>query len=194
MATLDYFPVLTWYPYWTTARYGYDLDWLDLDFIDVISHYGIKPDPGSPGDIIEPTAGGEVTWPETELITKVHAAGKKIILLVGGAESGADAGFRAVCGHQGSGALRQDLVDNVMAIVDARNYDGVDIDWEYPGYSGIEIEVTGATVAALDDSTVEVAFALPGGAYATAVMREVMKNDKSTETVSPRVDDTPEAP
>jgi tRNA(Glu) U13 pseudouridine synthase TruD len=37
------------------------------------------------------------------------------------------------------------------------------------------IEVTGATVTAVDDSTIEVAFALPGGAYATAVMREVMK-------------------
>ena len=36
-------------------------------------------------------------------------------------------------------------------------------------------------------STLEVAFALPGGAYATAVMREVMK------TVSVVVDDTPEA-
>jgi tRNA pseudouridine13 synthase len=35
--------------------------------------------------------------------------------------------------------------------------------------------------------TFEVAFALPGGAYATAVMREVMK------TVPQRVDDTPEA-
>jgi tRNA pseudouridine13 synthase len=56
------------------------------------------------------------------------------------------------------------------------------------------IEVTGTTVAALDDSTVEVAFTLPGGAYATAVMREVMKNDNSAETLPPRVDDTPEAP
>jgi tRNA pseudouridine13 synthase len=38
-----------------------------------------------------------------------------------------------------------------------------------------------------DCETFEVAFALPGGAYATAVMREVMK------TVPQRVDDTPEA-
>jgi tRNA pseudouridine13 synthase len=41
-------------------------------------------------------------------------------------------------------------------------------------------------VAAADASTLEVAFTLPGGAYATAVMREVMK------TVPQRVDDTPE--
>lgn len=49
------------------------------------------------------------------------------------------------------------------------------------------IEVTGATVTAgAEVGTFEVAFALPGGAYATAVMREVMK------TVPQRVDDTPE--
>ncbi|MBA3455273.1 MAG: tRNA pseudouridine(13) synthase TruD [Deltaproteobacteria bacterium] len=46
-----------------------------------------------------------------------------------------------------------------------------------------DVEVT----AAGEPSTLEVGFALPGGAYATAVMREVMK------TVPQRVDDTPEA-
>lgn len=37
------------------------------------------------------------------------------------------------------------------------------------------IPLTGIAVAAADDGTLEVAFALPGGAYATAIMREVMK-------------------
>ncbi len=50
------------------------------------------------------------------------------------------------------------------------------------------IEVADQTVAATGDaSTLEVGFALPGGAYATAVMREVMK------TMPQRVDDTPQA-
>lgn len=49
------------------------------------------------------------------------------------------------------------------------------------------IEVAGARVTPVDDVTYEVGFALPGGAYATAVMRELMK------TVPQRVDDTPEA-
>ncbi|MBA3460073.1 MAG: tRNA pseudouridine(13) synthase TruD [Deltaproteobacteria bacterium] len=47
-----------------------------------------------------------------------------------------------------------------------------------------------SAVASTEDErgeTFEVAFALPGGAYATAVMREVMK------TVPQRVDDTPDA-
>jgi tRNA pseudouridine13 synthase len=45
------------------------------------------------------------------------------------------------------------------------------------------IEVRDAAVTAVDGTTVDVAFTLPGGAYATAVMREVMKT----------VDATPEA-
>lgn len=38
------------------------------------------------------------------------------------------------------------------------------------------IEVRDVAVAAVDGSTIEVAFALPGGAYATTVMREIMKD------------------
>ena len=37
------------------------------------------------------------------------------------------------------------------------------------------VPLTGIAVDAADDGTLEVAFALPGGAYATAIMREVMK-------------------
>jgi tRNA pseudouridine13 synthase len=48
------------------------------------------------------------------------------------------------------------------------------------------IHVRDATVADAGPSTLEIAFALPGGAYATAVLREVMK------TVAEAVDDTPE--
>lgn len=47
------------------------------------------------------------------------------------------------------------------------------------------VEVAGATVAAVDGSTLEVAFALPGGAYATAVMREVMKGDPPVDAAPP---------
>ena len=47
------------------------------------------------------------------------------------------------------------------------------------------VEVAGAVVAAVDGSTIEVAFALPGGAYATAVMREVMKGDQPVDAGPP---------
>jgi tRNA pseudouridine13 synthase len=47
------------------------------------------------------------------------------------------------------------------------------------------VEVAGATVDAVDGSTIDVAFALPGGAYATAVMREVMKGDQQVDAGPP---------
>ena len=47
------------------------------------------------------------------------------------------------------------------------------------------IEVAGVTVVAVDGSTIEVAFALPGGAYATAVMREVTKGDQTVDAAPP---------
>jgi len=48
------------------------------------------------------------------------------------------------------------------------------------------IEVADVAVVAVDGSTIEVAFTLPGGAYATTVMREIMKEP------APRVDAGPE--
>ena len=48
------------------------------------------------------------------------------------------------------------------------------------------IEVTGVTVAAADGETIEVEFTLPGGAYATAVMREVMKTHAGPSRRHPR--------
>jgi tRNA pseudouridine13 synthase len=47
------------------------------------------------------------------------------------------------------------------------------------------IEVRDVAVVAVDGSTIEVAFALPGGAYATAVMREVMKGDQPVDADPP---------
>ena len=43
------------------------------------------------------------------------------------------------------------------------------------------IEVADAAVVAVDGSTLEVAFTLPGGAYATAVMREIMKDGQRVD-------------
>jgi tRNA pseudouridine13 synthase len=48
------------------------------------------------------------------------------------------------------------------------------------------IEVGDVAVVSVDDSTLEVAFTLPGGGYATAVMREIMKDP------APQVDAGPE--
>jgi GH18 family chitinase len=58
---------------------------------------------------------------EPELNNLAHAAGVKVMLLLGGDFAGIEA----------SGAI-QTLVDNVAALEQQYGYDGADIDWEYP--------------------------------------------------------------
>ncbi len=58
---------------------------------------------------------------EPELNNRAHAAGVKVLLLLGGDFSGIEA----------SGAV-DTLVDNIAAFEKQWRYEGVDIDWEYP--------------------------------------------------------------
>lgn len=58
---------------------------------------------------------------EPELNNRAHAAGVRVMVLLGGDFSGIEA----------SGAL-QTLVENVAAFERQYHYDGLDIDWEYP--------------------------------------------------------------
>ncbi|HWO31132.1 MAG TPA: glycoside hydrolase family 18 protein, partial [Candidatus Acidoferrum sp.] len=58
---------------------------------------------------------------EPELNNRGHAAGVKIMLLLGG----------DFVGLETSGAVKT-LVENIEAFAKQYHYDGVDIDWEYP--------------------------------------------------------------
>lgn len=62
---------------------------------------------------------------EPELNNLAHAAGVKVLLLLGGDFNGLEAS-----------GLDQTLVDNIAAFEQQYGYDGVDIDWEYPATSG----------------------------------------------------------
>jgi len=59
---------------------------------------------------------------EPELITKAHAAGVKVLLLLGGDFTGLETT---------TGGL-QTLLANLQAFITTNGYDGLDIDWEYP--------------------------------------------------------------
>jgi len=62
---------------------------------------------------------------EPELNNGAHAAGVKVLLLLGGNFQGLEA----------TGAV-QTLIDNIAAMEKQYGYDGVDVDWEYPETSG----------------------------------------------------------
>jgi chitinase len=59
---------------------------------------------------------------EPALISNAHAAGVKVILLIGG----------DVPALENNRALLNTVVANVQSFVMANGYDGVDLDWEYP--------------------------------------------------------------
>jgi chitinase len=59
-----------------------------------------------------------------DLVSRAHAAGRKAILMLGGA--GADAGFRAAA----TDANRATFVQQLLKVVDDYAFDGLDLDWE----------------------------------------------------------------
>lgn len=65
--------------------------------------------------------------PDRELTRAAHEAGVKVILSLGG--WGSDEAFAALTADPSS---RQRYIDAVMDLVDRHDYDGVDLDWEYP--------------------------------------------------------------
>lgn len=83
-----------------------------------INHAGVSFD--STGTLTVPQG-----FIEPELNNSAHAAGVKVLLLLGG----------DFVGLETSGAV-ETLVDNIAAFESQYAYDGVDIDWEYPATSG----------------------------------------------------------
>ncbi len=71
-------------------------------------------------------ADGSLTVPdgflEPELLTNAHAAGVKVMLLLGGDFPGLEV----------SPSVQATLLNNLETFIVANGYDGLDIDWEYP--------------------------------------------------------------
>jgi chitinase len=103
------------YGYWTrTQKPPYSSAQIPFQKLTHINHDGVSFD-----------ANGSLSVPqgflEPELITLAHASGVKVLLLIGGDFTGVES----------NGTLLP-LIENLSAFAAKHNYDGFDIDWEYP--------------------------------------------------------------
>jgi chitinase len=73
--------------------------------------------------------------PSRDVTTKAHLAGVKVLLSLGG--WGWDRQFASIVSHP---EAEERYVKSVLAVVNEFDYDGIDLDWEYPD---TEAEVTG---------------------------------------------------
>jgi chitinase len=103
------------YGYWSKNQSpAYSAAQIPFRELTHINHAGVSFD--SNGSLSVPDG-----FIEPELNDRGHAAGVKVMLLLGGDFAGLET----------SGAV-QTLVDNVAAFAKQYNYDGADIDWEFP--------------------------------------------------------------
>jgi len=117
------------------------------------------------GDVLHKRGGGMFVSDDPATDQARLAAGELVV-------TGPMFGDRMRLPGDASPALAREAFSSVRALAEGTRRDAA-------------VEVAGATVAAVDGSTLEVAFALPGGAYATAVMREVMKGDQAVDAAPP---------
>ncbi|MEW5799513.1 MAG: glycosyl hydrolase family 18 protein [Bacteroidota bacterium] len=117
---------------WVTAYYaGWSQGWynngvlpaeqIDFSAVTHIIHFGLVP--RSDGTI-NSDANSIVASNSDALIQRAHAAGKKVLICVGG--WGTDKEFR----NATSLLTRSKFIDNIVAFMQNRGYDGIDIDWE----------------------------------------------------------------
>lgn len=115
--------VMTYFPIWNPNS-GYTVDDIDFERITHIGHFSVVP--RANGSIEIPDWG---PFPDPRLVQRAHARGVPVVLVVGGDHRESTAGFSAMAGDT---ATRTRFVRNLIRIVDAHDYDGVEIDWEYP--------------------------------------------------------------
>jgi chitinase len=104
------------YGYWSqTQTPPYSSAQIPFYKVTQVNHAGVSF--GSDGSLIVPSG-----FLEPALITKAHASGAKVVLLLGG-------DFPAL---EASAGILPRLISNLTSFVLTNGYDGVDIDWEYP--------------------------------------------------------------
>jgi GH18 family chitinase len=129
---------------WATAYFPASAESImplsDIDF-SVITHviqFSLMP---TPDGSFDENAGGITRSNTADLVSVAHAAGKKVLICVGGANSGQ--GFRgAISNHN-----RAAFISALVRFMSSGNYDGIDLDWEpllvsdFPQYTNLVLEL-----------------------------------------------------
>ncbi|OGV10269.1 MAG: hypothetical protein A2237_10820 [Stygiobacter sp. RIFOXYA2_FULL_38_8] len=98
---------------------------IDFSAITHIVHFALVPNADG---TLDASANSITATNSSELITRAHAQGVKVLISIGGWNSGD--GYRGAI----NSANLSKFVSNIVSFVTTRGYDGVDIDWE-PLYS-----------------------------------------------------------
>jgi chitinase len=94
---------------------------IDFAALTHIIHFSVVPNTDGTLNI---TDNGVTAANSSDIVSHAHAAGKKVLFCVGGA--GSQAGFQGAT----SSANRGTFITNLVNLMTARGYDGIDIDWE----------------------------------------------------------------
>jgi chitinase len=115
----------------------------DIDFAAITHVIQFSLMPNADGSLDE-TANGIVRTNAADLVAQAHAAGRKVLICVGGANSGP--GFQGACATP----RRAAFVANLVRFMAVWNYDGIDLDWEpllvsdFPQFTNLVLELRSA--------------------------------------------------
>lgn len=148
--------VVGYYPAW--YRYTFPAENIDFEMLTHITHAFIWPKSNGDLDMYS-----SIQYPA--LVDATHQAGKKILVSVGG--WGNCTHFSAILADS---ANRQRLIDNLVSFCDEKEYDGVDLDWEYPRNNSDKNNLTRFVITLnrqlqANDSTRIVTMAVPAGSW-----------------------------